>query len=340
MTGPAPAVTEVRTAVAAGLDGIPRGRLVLAAVSGGADSLALAAGLAFAGPRAGLRAGAVVVDHQLQPSSDAVAEAAAGALRSLGLAPVQVVAVDVGEGGGPEAAARQARYQALRSAAADLDAAAVLLGHTLDDQAETVLLGLARGSGARSLSGMAPQTEGFRRPLLGVSRSTTAACCDALGLVPWDDPHNTERRFARARLRHDALPALVTALGPGVPQALARTARLLRDDDEALETWADEVAGRCRPAGDSEPGLDIVALGAAPPAVRRRVIRRSLLAAGATAGRLTAEQVGRVDDLVGAWKGQGPVALPGGIQARRCCGRLYLDPGQDAVSPDQQRAKE
>jgi len=187
---------------------------------------------------------------------------------------------------------------------------------------------------------MAPQTEGFRRPLLGVSRSTTAACCDALGLVPWDDPHNTERRFARARLRHDALPALVTALGPGVPQALARTARLLRDDDEALETWADEVAGRCRPAGDSEPGLDIVALGAAPPAVRRRVIRRSLLAAGATAGRLTAEQVGRVDDLVGAWKGQGPVALPGGIQARRCCGRLYLDPGQDAVSPDQQRAKE
>lgn len=340
MTGPAPAVAEVRAAVAAGLDGIPAGSLVLAAVSGGADSLALAAGLAFAGPRAGLRAGAVVVDHRLQAASHVVASDAADALAAMELAPVQVLGVDVGDAGGPEAAAREARYRALRSAATELGAATVLLGHTLDDQAETVLLGLARGSGARSLSGMAERSDGFRRPLLGVTRSTTAACCAALGLAPWDDPHNAERRFARARLRHDALPALSAALGPGVPEALARTARLLRDDDTALEAWADEVARRCRPQHGRESGMDAVALAEAPSAVRRRVIRRAAVAAGAPAGQLTAEHVGRVDDLVGAWKGQGAVALPGGVQARRRCGRLYLDRGQDAVVQDPEQAEE
>jgi tRNA(Ile)-lysidine synthase len=339
----APAVAAVRTAVATGLGGLPAGALVLVAVSGGTDSLALAAGLAFAAPRAGLRAGAVVVDHRLQPRSDVVAADAARVLRGLGLAPVQVVAVDVGVAGGPEAAARRARYAALRSAAAELDAASVLLGHTLDDQAETVLLALARGSGARSLSGMAAEVDGFRRPLLGLRRATTAACCAALGLVPWRDPHNSGRRYARVRVRHDALPALSEALGPGVPEALVRTADLLREDDEALERWAAEVARRCRPADGSVDGLDAVQLAAAPPAVRRRVVRSAVLAAGVPAGQLTAEHLIRVDALVGAWRGQGAVALPGGVRARRHCGRLYLDRGQGsqrAEAPDPERVKE
>jgi tRNA(Ile)-lysidine synthase len=340
MAPAAGAVCEVRAAVAAALRELPGGGLVLAGVSGGPDSLALAAGLAFVAPRNGFRAGAVVVDHRLQPSSAQVAGDAARTVRSLGLDPVEVVAVDVGTDGGLEAAARDARYRALRSAAARLGAAAVLLGHTLDDQAETVLLGLGRGSGARSLSGMARRSDGLLRPLLAVSRSTTAACCDALGLVPWADPHNADPRFARARVRHDVLPELAAALGPGVPEALARSAWLLRDDDEALEIWAEEVARRCLPSEGDEAAIDVAALQGAPPAVRRRVIRRVVLAAGVPAGRLTAEHVGRVDALVASWRGQGGVALPGGLTASRRCGRLYLHRADISGAPDRERAKE
>jgi tRNA(Ile)-lysidine synthase len=143
-----PAIADLRRAVRAAL---PAEGLVLVALSGGPDSLALAAATAF---EAAGRAGAVIVDHGLQAGSAAIAEAAAEQARSLQLDPVIVVAVTVGADGGPEAAARAARYRALSEAAASLGASAVLLGHTLDDQAETVLLGLARGSGATSLQGM------------------------------------------------------------------------------------------------------------------------------------------------------------------------------------------
>jgi len=233
--GLSPVVASVRKAVRASLAGLAPGELVLAACSGGPDSLALAAALAFVAPRAGLRAGAVTVDHGLQEGSADRAAQVAAVLLGLGLDPVRAVAVTVDGVGGPEAAARTARYAALESAAADLGAAAVLLGHTLDDQAETVLLGLARGSGARSLSGMAPRRGLFLRPLLGVRRQATTGACAALGLSPWADPHNADRRFARVRVRLDALPALEAALGPGVAEALARTADQLRDDAEVLE---------------------------------------------------------------------------------------------------------
>ena len=211
---------------------------MLAACSGGPDSLALAAALAFVAPRAGLRAGAVTVDHGLQEGSADRAAAVAAVLGGLGLDPVRAVAVTVDGGGGPEAAARTARYAALEAAAADLGATAVLLGHTLDDQAETVLLGLARGSGARSLAGMPPRRGIFLRPLLGLRRQVTTGACAALDLAPWADPHNADRRFARVRVRLDALPALEAALGPGVAEALARTADQLRDDAEVLEQIA------------------------------------------------------------------------------------------------------
>jgi tRNA(Ile)-lysidine synthase len=324
VTGPDPAVAAVRVAVRAAVQDLPDGALVLAAVSGGADSLALAAATAFVAPRAGLRAGAVVVDHALQPGSDAVAATTAASCRSLGLAPVEVVRVEVrDDGSGPEAAARTARYAALQQAADRLGAGAVLLGHTRDDQAETVLLGLARGSGTRSLAGMPARRGVLRRPLLDVPRATTAAACAALGLTPWCDPHNDDARYARVRARA-LLPQLERALGPGVVSALARSATLARDDADALDAEAAEQSARLRRRADDAPGLDAIRLGELPPAVRRRVLRLAALDAGCPPGRLSGRHLEALDSLVVRWKGQGPLALPGGVRALRRCGRLLL----------------
>ncbi|RZS79427.1 tRNA(Ile)-lysidine synthase [Motilibacter rhizosphaerae] len=316
-----PALARVRGAVRAALADLPPGGAVLVACSGGADSLALAAAAAFEAPRAGLRAGAVVVDHQLQPGSGEVAAAAAYALAGLGLAPVAVQQVAVGEHGGPEAAARTARYAALSACADAVGAPAVLLGHTRDDQAETVLLGLARGSGARSLAGMRPVDGRWRRPLLDVDRAECRRACLAAGLVPWDDPHNGSAAYARVRVRAQALPALEDALGPGVAGALARTARLLQQDADALDAWAARALDE---ASDGD-GLDVAALAALPAAVRTRVLRRAALAAGCPAGELALSHVDAVDALVTRWRGQGPLDLPGGVRARRRCGRVSLD---------------
>jgi tRNA(Ile)-lysidine synthase len=291
---------------------------VLVACSGGPDSLALAAALAFAAPRAGLRAGGVTVDHGLQDGSAARAASVAAALTGLGLEPVRAVSVTVRGDGGPEAAARTARYDALSAVAAELGAAAVLLGHTLDDQAETVLLGLARGSGPRSLAGMPPRRGVFRRPLLGVRRSVTAAACAALGLDPWDDPHNADRRYTRVRVRLDALPALEAALGPGVAEALARTADQLRADAEVLENISSE-----RSHGDSP--LSASALAGMPGAVRSRVLRAAAVAAGCPAGALTAGHVARLEELVTGWRGQRWIDLPGGVRASRRSGQLHFE---------------
>jgi tRNA(Ile)-lysidine synthase len=313
-----PAVASVRNAVRAAVDGLAPGDLVLAACSGGPDSLALAAALAFVAPRAGLRAGAVTVDHGLQlGSADRAAEVAV-ALRGLGLDPVRAVTVTVDGPGGPEAAARAARYTALEKAAADLGASAVLLGHTLDDQAETVLLGLARGSGPRSLAGMPARRGVFARPLLGLRRRIAAEACAAQGLSPWADPHNADRKFARVRVRLDALPALEDALGPGVAEALARTADQLRDDAEVLEEIAAE-----RVPGDSP--LSAASLASLPAAVRTRVLRSAALAAGCPAGALTAAHVARIEELITAWHGQVGVDLPGGVRALRRSGLILFD---------------
>lgn len=306
-----PAVLRTRAAVRSSLRDVPPGSTVLAAVSGGADSLALAAALAHVAKKSRLIAGAVVVDHGLQPGSDEQAQRAADQCRSLGLSPVTVCTVAVGRAGGPEAAARVARYAALDAADADV----VLLGHTLDDQAETVLLGLARGSGARSLSGMAATSGRYRRPFLGVRRTETRAACRALGLEPWHDPHNADPAYARVRVRREVLPALETALGPGIVESLARSAELLRDDADALDEWADKAAA---------DGLGLAALTALPKAVRSRVLRRAAIAAGAPAGALTARHVAEMDRLVHDWHGQGPVSLPGGLVAERSYDRLLL----------------
>ncbi|MFD8600280.1 tRNA lysidine(34) synthetase TilS [Kitasatospora sp. NPDC059646] len=299
----------------------PGSPLVLVAVSGGADSMALATATAFEAPKLGLRVGAVTVDHGLQDGSAERAEQVAVRLRELGLDPVEAVAVRVGREGGPENAAREARYAALDSAAERHDALAVLLGHTRDDQAETVLLGLARGSGARSLAGMPAQKGRYRRPLLELDRAATRQACTAQSIPVWDDPHNTDPAYTRSRVRHEVLPVLEKHLGGGVVEALARTARLFRDDADALDQWA-ALAERDLRAPDG--ALDVGKLSELPPAVRRRVLRRAALRAGSPAGDLFARHLETVDSLVTGWRGQGPLHLPGGVEAVRRCGTLVF----------------
>jgi tRNA(Ile)-lysidine synthase len=311
-------VRAVRDALA---DLAPEG-LVLVACSGGPDSVALAAATRAARPRVG----AVVVDHGLRAESGEQAALTAEWLRLHGLDPVRVVPATVIENGdGPEAAARDARYRVLTVAARDTGAVVVLLGHTRDDQAESVLLGLARGSGVRSLAGM-PRTRGmFRRPLLDLDRDVVRAAVPPDAPVV-DDPHNSDDRFARARVRHRVLPVLEAELGPGIAAALARTADLARADADALGELADEVAWDVMHGARDEGSLDVVDLVDLSAAVRSRVVRLWLLDSGCPAGALTAEHVGRVDRLVTAWRGQGGVALPGGVEAFRDYGRLSVRP--------------
>jgi tRNA(Ile)-lysidine synthase len=325
--GPGVAVAEVRSAVRACLSDLAAGELVLAACSGGADSLALAAAAAFVAPRLGLRAGGVTVDHGLQPGSAERAGEVTALLSGLGLDPVPSVAVTVpppATAAGPEAAARRARYAALDVAAKEHGAVAILLGHTLDDQAETVLLGLARGSGGRSLAGMPARRGPYRRPLLAVRRATTAAACAELGLKPWQDPHNEDFRFTRARVRHQALPALEAALGPGVAEALARTAAQLRADAECLDDLAFAESGQLRHSASDPAGLEARWLSTLPAAIRTRVLRDAAIMAGCPHGALTAGHVDRIDALVTAWRGQRWVDLPGGVRARRRDGKVWF----------------
>lgn len=300
-------------AALAGLDGP-----IVVGLSGGADSLALAAAVAFEAPKAGLSASAVVIDHGLQPGSEQVAARAAAAAESLGL-PAQTIRVEVGIEGGPEAAARDARLDGLRAAAREAGATAVLLAHTLDDQAETVLIGLARGSGATSLGGMSPvrEDDGIRwvRPLLGLRRATTRAACVAEGLPPWDDPHNLDRRFLRVRVRQDVLPLLETSLGPGVAEALARTADQLREDAEAFADMIDETIEDIVEHAEAGIAVSVPALAANPPALRHRIIRH--VVASEFGVSLTRAHTLDVARLVTDWSGQGPLDLPGCRALRR-----------------------
>ncbi|WP_229067755.1 tRNA lysidine(34) synthetase TilS [Actinoplanes sp. DH11] len=341
-----PPVAAIRTAVRRGLADLPADALVLVACSGGADSLALAAAAQFlsqsalgsrsgAGGRpdavgpsgtggrsgAGRRVGLVTVDHGLQEGSDRRARSVAAWARDAGFDPVRIETVSVGGlPGGPEAAARTARYAALDAAAAELGAAAVLLGHTRDDQAETVLLALARGAGPRGLSGMPARRGVFRRPLLDVARTDTRKACAALGLAPWEDPHNSDPAYARSRVRGSALPALVDALGPAVLGNLARSAVLVAADNEALDAIAETALESAR-AG-AEAGLSVPVLAGMMPAVRSRVLHRWARELGAPGGALAYRHVVALDALVSEWHGQGAVFLPDRIVVGRVSDRL------------------
>lgn len=305
--GPAPAVAAVRVAVRRSLTDLPDDAPVGVALSGGADSLALLAAAAFERPR---RVTALVVDQHWYEGSRAAADRAAAAACALGAAAVVL------DGPAPrdEAAARAARYAVLDTAADEGGLAAVLLGHTADDQAETVLLALLRGSGARSLAGMAPVRGRFRRPLLDLPRSATRAACEAQGLTPYDDPANDDPTFARTRVRQ-----LLATLDRDVTANLARTAGLLRADADLLDALArDAAAGAAHPDG----GLDAQALARLPQALRTRVLH------GLVPG-LNAAHVEALDALVTDWHGQGPVALPGGAAASRTSGRITVDARQE-----------
>ncbi|WP_199254338.1 tRNA lysidine(34) synthetase TilS [Mycolicibacterium mengxianglii] len=289
------------------------------ALSGGPDSLALVAVAARV-----LSTTALIVDHRLQPGSDAVAETARDQALQLGCVGAEIIPVTVDGTGGPEAAARTARYAALDRARHD---APVLIGHTLDDQAETVLLGLGRGSGPRSIAGIRPYDPPWGRPLLGLRRQVTEAACAQLGLVPWRDPHNTDPRFTRVRLRGEVLPLLEEVLDGGVAAALARTAAALQEDGDVL----DALAAGLRDGARAGNGLAVAALREAPAALRRRAIRTWLLDGGAV--DLTDRQIRAVDALITGWRGQGGVAVPSaGRNERLFAGRrdgvltLYREP--------------
>ena len=294
---------------------------LLVACSGGVDSLALAFAARYVAIRRYLEYAAVVIDHRLQEESTEVAARVQQQLDRLGYDDVTVTTVQVDESAtvGPEAAARQARYMVL-DAEARARSATVLIGHTLDDQAETVLLGLARGSGGRSLAGMAPRAGHLLRPFLNLRRGTTEQACAELGLDPWQDPHNTDRRFSRVRVRETVLPTLEAELGPGVAEALARTAELLRDDTELLDRLAAEAYRTAEGLGGTDT-LDCTALESQPPALRRRILRLWLLAHGI--GDLTLRHIGAVESLIIDWHGQKSIQLPGAT-VTRSGGRLSV----------------
>lgn len=296
------ALTPLRAALTAFTRRYPADRWCVG-LSGGADSLALTAVAAALKPTT-----ALIVDHGLQTGSAEVAATAAAQARQLGCVDAQVISVAVGTEGGPEAAARTARYAALDAARGG---APVLLAHTLDDQAETVLLGLGRGSGPRSIAGMRLWDPPWGRPLLEVRRADTEAVCAELGLTPWRDPHNTDPRYTRVRLRTEVLPLLEDVLAGGVAPALARTAAALREDNDALDALA---AGHLE-ALRTDDGLTVAGLEDLPAALRRRVIRGWLLSVGAT--MLTDVQLRAVDALVGDWRGQGGAAVSSPLRYQR-----------------------
>lgn len=292
---------------------LTRHRQVTVACSGGADSLALAAAaVTVLGPE---RVAGVTIDHGLQSGSAAQAERVRDQLRALGYRTAEIRAVQVTGGGGPEAAARAARYAALDPG----PDGAVLLAHTLDDQAETVLLGLGRGSGPRSIAGMRPWRPPWGRPLLGVRRADTENYCVEMNVTAWRDPHNLNPRYTRVRLRREVLPLLEDVLGGGVAPALARTAQLLAADLTAL----DEIAERALGEVDADGELDLRALRAHPAAVRTRVLRSWLTAHGVL--ELTHGHLSRLDELVtGTGRDGVGVRLPGTVDAVRDSGRLIV----------------
>ncbi|GAA3517011.1 tRNA lysidine(34) synthetase TilS [Nocardioides daeguensis] len=308
-----PAIAAVRHGVRRTLADLDPGTTVVVACSGGADSLALLAGAVFEGHKAGLRIVGATVDHGLQAGSGEHAARVVAQMAGLGADETATARVHVDPAGlGIEAAARRARYAVLDQLREHLGAAVVLLGHTRDDQAETVLLGLARGSGGRSLAGMRRAFDHYRRPLLDVARADTVAACLADGIEFWDDPHNSDPGFARVRVRQRVLPVLEDELGPGIAATLARTADQVRADVEALDALAatayDDLAG--------PDGLPLAALAGLLPALAGRVLRLAALDAGAVDAELFHVHVTALARLA---RGEisGEVQLPGHVTAYR-----------------------
>lgn len=317
----------------------PDAPLVLVACSGGRDSMALAAVAGIVCASWGIRCGAIVVDHRLQEHSDEVAQSAARRCCGLGLDPVAVVPVEVsGDGHGVEAAARDARYRALADTARRESAACVLLAHTGDDQAETVLMDVLRSSGLDALAGMPRIVERdgvrFARPFLRLTRADTTGICEDLGITWWDDPTNGDHMAAdeplpddfplRSRVRHTLIPYLNAFAGGDIVSRFCDGAELASIEKSYLDGIAESVAAHAVTfAGDSCGSvngdcellrIDAKALAREPRAIRLRVIAHALAAVGIEAGF---RHVDAVDRLISQWHGQGAVALPSGHSAFR-----------------------
>lgn len=307
-----PAMADIRRAVRDSWDllNLYKGSTVAIACSGGADSLALASAALFEGQRADINVIACIVNHNLQEGSMEVALRTKGLLTEIGFSVVEIMDVVVQQNSlGMEAAARNARYGALTEFAQKHNALVTMLGHTQDDQAETVLLGLARGSGAKSIAGMptlSPDGK-YLRPLLGITRKETVSYCEDTGLNYWSDPQNLDTKFSRVRARLKVLPVLEEELGPGIAQALSRTAEILQDDISYLESQADKAFGEVAKTTNNSVIIDTDLFEKLAKALAKRVIHKSLSLMGAEPAKV---QIDSVMELVTNWHGQKPLTLP------------------------------
>ena len=353
---PHPLVSAVRRALGECFARFPVGSRVVLAVSGGADSMALALAAQYAARERAIELYSITVDHGIRPDSREEAEAVAQYLASLGIR-AQVESIDWpsedgdrGSNLGPEAQARQLRYGAIAdfakrvAAGSSAAAAPVLLGHNCDDQAQTVVLGLGRGSGARSISGM--RAEGslpehsdvpMARPLLEFRHADLVTVCEELGVRWFEDPTNSEQSewrdsqgdlLRRNAIRYRVMPALESALGPGVVEALSRTATMLQRDDAALSWWAERTLREVSVAdGESErTEVDAVALRDYPQALRTRVLRLAFLRAGGRGGELGYQHVMALDKLTTRRENNVRIDLPG-VQAVKGAGVITFNPG-------------
>lgn len=313
------AIVAIRNAVRPYLESCEAGDKVIVAVSGGADSLALAYAILKECEPLAITPVGVTINHQLQESATEQAARTEKQLREMGFHEVHIKKVVVDTKSGIEAGARDARYSALSESAQEAEATKVFLGHTRDDQAETVLLGLARGSGTRSLSGMASTNGIYVRPLLHVTREETELACAELGISFWVDPHNSNKEFSRVKVRHEVLPVMERELGPGISAALARSAALLRDDADALDSIASSEMAHM-----DLSNLDCQHLEGLARAIRTRILRAAIYAQGAPSGSISADHIASCEALVTSWRGQGAISLPGGVKVERISGRLSL----------------
>lgn len=314
-TAGTPSLWEIRKAVKPWI--ADSSQTILFGCSGGADSMALALALFLEANQT--KVIPVVVDHGLQDGSAQITSQTISKLKEIGYTQVETAVAQVKITDGLEASARRARYQIFNQFIDTYRPKYFILAHTLNDQAETVLLGLARGSGARSLSGMAVENNIYVRPLLKISRQTTVAACHEGGIEIWSDPHNDDLRFARVRARKNALPILEENLGPGITEALVRSADLLRDDADALDSFALEYFAQTDPLN-----LSVNELERLPRAIRTRVLRLAIYQAGAPAGSLSAEHINGAEALISDWHGQKELSLPGDVKLLRNSGRITL----------------
>ncbi|SMX81473.1 tRNA(Ile)-lysidine synthase [Brevibacterium iodinum ATCC 49514] len=320
-----PASAAIRNAVRAALavagTSVPG---IIVAVSGGADSMALLHATAFLHRRGEIRARAVTVDHGLQTVTAEVADRVAAAAESWGMpAEVMRVSIDASEEG-LEAAARTARYAALETARAVAGADWILTAHTRSDQAETVLLGLMRGSGTRSLAGMSPLAGRLMRPLLGLDRDQTEASCQAQGIEIWNDPMNADIAFTRVRARR-LLAGLETELGQPITANLARTADLCRADADFIDAHA-EAAGQSIRGAVSVPVEVFTAL---DDAVLSRVVRGWVISLGVPGQNLGAVRVAELCALIRDRR-RGRLSLPGDAEVVVSGGRAVFQPAAKA----------